>query len=393
MREHLQRDIEALFQARTRRQCLFVPSGRLALHILFRALLRPGDRILMSPLEDDTVFFGALAAGIRPVMAPVSIRDGNIDPEGVSDSVWSSIAAVLTTNMYGLPDQVIELRSRCDRLGIPLIEDAAHALETEVEGGPIGSFGIVSAFSLSKHIAGVGGVVTFATGTLESRIAGLLDELVLARAPARRVGDASRSAVKGLLDACSLGYPARRARQMLHTIKRTTWRIPLQASRLEDALAGRSLDQFDPWMRTAYPDYRMQQRPSGLTSTLASLRDLDRDREKRVEGVLRLRELDAVAPAVREGAARPLLRVPLLIEDRNAVANELTRRGINVYFIYDPPLDDYAGPAFADPSPAPEVARWWARHVLPVDPRHAGRVLEALQTIRVPLRPAAPPHA
>ena len=32
----------------------------------------------MSPLEDDTVFFGALAAGLRPVMAPVSTHDGNI---------------------------------------------------------------------------------------------------------------------------------------------------------------------------------------------------------------------------------------------------------------------------------------------------------------------------
>ena len=33
----------------------------------------------MSPLEDDTVFFGALAAGLRPVMAPISADDGNID--------------------------------------------------------------------------------------------------------------------------------------------------------------------------------------------------------------------------------------------------------------------------------------------------------------------------
>ena len=68
----LEREIEAVLEARTERECLFMPSGRFAIHLAFRLLLSPGDRILMSPLEDDTVFFGALAAGLRPVMAPVS---------------------------------------------------------------------------------------------------------------------------------------------------------------------------------------------------------------------------------------------------------------------------------------------------------------------------------
>jgi hypothetical protein len=48
-------------------------------------LLSPGDRILMSPLEDDTVFFGALAAGLRPVMAPVSTYDGNMRIDAIDD--------------------------------------------------------------------------------------------------------------------------------------------------------------------------------------------------------------------------------------------------------------------------------------------------------------------
>jgi hypothetical protein len=69
---------------------------------------------------------------------------------------------VLTTNLYGLPDRVTELRARCDRFGIPLIEDAAHAIQTEVDGRPIGSFG-AAAFSLSKHARRRGGgAVAFA---------------------------------------------------------------------------------------------------------------------------------------------------------------------------------------------------------------------------------------
>jgi hypothetical protein len=148
---------------------------------------------------------------------------------------------------------------------------------------------------------------------------------------------------------------------------------------------------FDEWMETAYPDYRMQQRPSVLRRTLAGLRALKMDREERIEGVVRLRALDAVAPAAREGTPLPLLRVPLLIEDRNAVAVELRRRRINVYFVYAPPLDDYSGPEFSEPSPAPDAARWWASHVLPVDPHDSARVLDLVNKNQIQLKRAAPP--
>ena len=50
---------------------------------------------------------------------------------------------------------------------------------------------------------------------------------------------------------------------------------------------GIDLDQFDEWMETAYPDYRMRQGSSDLKRTLAGLRDLERDREERIAGVLR----------------------------------------------------------------------------------------------------------
>src|SRR5512133_1177515 len=159
MSENIERAIEAALEERTGRECVFMPSGRFAIHLAFRLLLSPGDRILMSPLEDDTVFFGALAAGLRPVMAPVSADDGNMRIDAIDDATWSTITAVLTGNTYGLPDRVVELHATCGRLGIPLIEDAAHALETDIDGRPIGSFGAASVFSLSKHFPGRGGVL------------------------------------------------------------------------------------------------------------------------------------------------------------------------------------------------------------------------------------------
>ena len=181
------------------------------------------------------------------------------------------------------------------------------------------------------------------------------------------------------------------ARGLTRPVRPAPWRVPLRAPRLEHARSSGDLGQFGAWMETGYLDYRMQQRSSYLKRTLGRLRDLGRDREKRIAGVLRLRALHALAPAAREGDPLPLLRAPLLVEDRDAVALELRRRGVNIFFVYAPPLDEYSGPEFCEPSPLPEAARWWATHILPVDPHDAERVLDLVRKNQIRLTPASPP--
>src|SRR6266487_2392583 len=214
MSERIERDIEAALRARIGRECVFMPSGRFAIHLAFQLLLSPGDRILMSPLEDDTVFFGALAAGLQPVMAPVSTHDGNIRIDAIGDVTWSTISAVLTGNTYGLPDRVVELSATCGRLQIPLIEDAAHALETDIDGRPIGSFGAVSAFSLSKHFPGRGGVLAFGRDVGRQDVARLRDRLMLPRPIGNRAAGLARSAARAPLAALHLMRGLDRARRL-----------------------------------------------------------------------------------------------------------------------------------------------------------------------------------
>jgi hypothetical protein len=385
----LEHEIEAVFRDRTGRECLFVPSGRLALLLAFRAWLRPGSRILMSALEDDTVFIGALVAGLRPVMAPLSLDDGNIDVGAIPDATWSSLDGVLAMNLYGLPDRLVELRAQCDRLGIPLIEDAAHALQSEAGGRPVGTFGDVAAFSLTKHFPGAGGVLALADPTRRSELEGMLAEATTERPLRRRAADELRSASRMALNALPFGGAIRHARQARQAVRRTAWRMPLRPTALREALAAGDLSRFDQWMTIGAPDYRMPLPEARLERTIGYLRDLARDRRHRTEGVERLRELEPAASGTRDGPARALLRVPLLVEDRDATATELQRRGLRVYFLYAPPLDDYA-PGFTEPSPEPAVARHWASHVLPVDPLDAGRILDAVDAGALRPVPAMP---
>jgi hypothetical protein len=372
-----EREIEAVMTARLGRPCLFFPSGRLALYVALRTWLSPGDRILMSPINDDVIFFMVLAAGLRPVMAPVSPEDGNIAPELVQDRVWSSLAGVLTTNLYGLPDRVHELRSQCDRLGISLIEDAAHAIETEVDGRLVGTFGDAAAFSLSKHLgARCGGILAYSDEADRSDLKRLRDAATTHGDLRDRLSRAGTHTVENGVVALHLVWPARWLRRRLRLIERSASRMPLRAADLHHAVAaGPGLEPFDPWVRVNRHDYRVHPPAAYVERALRRLRDLDVDRARRIEGVGRLRALPVAAPAVRTGDPQPLFRVPLLVEDRGAMIAKLERRILGIGYIYDPPLDDYAGPEFAEPSPAPEVARGWSTRVLPVDPLEAEEIL------------------
>jgi hypothetical protein len=374
----LQREIEAIFREMTGRACIFVPSARLGIYLALRTLFRPGDRLLVSPLTDDIVLFTVLAAGIRPVAAPVSMVDGNIDPDAVSPSTWASLRGVLTTNLYGLPDRVAELRRCCDAHGLILVEDVAHALHSRVDGVPLGSFGDVGVFSLSKHAHGVGGVVAVTHDDLAGELARLLTRVRAPRSLAWRTRNTVQPVLSAALARIHLRTLARRTLRAAGLGGRKGHRMPLRPRSLRRELFrngtnGRITDanemrRWDPWIGFDLRGYRAEPEADALERTVAWLRQCARDQEARLEAVEHLRWLPAAAPAVRAGAASALFRVPLLVTDREAAGRALAAAGHAFEYVYDPPLDDYAGPEFVEPSTAPEAARWWARHAVPIDP-------------------------
>ncbi|MCG5212701.1 DegT/DnrJ/EryC1/StrS family aminotransferase [Streptosporangium soli] len=362
------------------RRCLALPSNRLGLYLALRHWCTPGQRVLMSSVSADEILFLVLAAGLRPVIAPLSPRDGNID---VRAADLDGVDAVLTTNLYGLPDDVAALAG--DRI---LIEDVAHAMETTVNGRRIGTFGHAGVFSLSKHAgAGSGGVLAVEDEAdyraLERERDLLLKPGVLRKEIVSVLTSMARQAALRL----DLVRPALKlARAFGMQEEREGYRIALRADELSLAMKTvPGLPPFDPWVRADLHGYRTRRGPLAQWYQRRRVARLPRERDRRVAGVDRLADLPVVAPAVRELRDQPLFRVPLLVTDRDAAIAALERDGVATGYLYDPPYDDYA-PAFIEPSPAPEAARWWARHVLPVDPLYAHRALPVISS----LRPAPP---
>jgi hypothetical protein len=125
---------------------------------------------------------------------------------------------------------------------------------------------------------------------------------------------------------------------------------------------------------------------------------LDGDLARRRAGVALLSGTPWASPALHDRGAHDgfpaLFRVPLLVEDRDTLVERLVSHGVVAGYIYDPPLDDYAGAEFVEPSPDPSAARWFAAHTLPADPLVARHVVKALTKERAtgarPLLPLPP---
>ncbi|MFF8353494.1 DegT/DnrJ/EryC1/StrS family aminotransferase [Streptomyces chartreusis] len=387
--------LAAMMTRRIGRECVYTPSARLALYLALRRWCRPGGRVLMSPVNDDVILFVVLAAGLRPVQAPVSQWDGNIDPAAVPDSTWRDIDAVLTTNLYGLPDRVVELRRRCDQLGIPLIEDVAHAIGTHVDGRPIGTFGTAAAFSLSKHVAAMAGGFLAVDGTRARRELELLrDDLLTPRRLREDLATTLRPLARSTVRTLRLVRPAWRTMQRLGLLERDDFRMALHAPRLAgSARHAPSLAAYEPWVRVDLHGFRS--RHGALVRGQLELRMalLDGDLARRRAGVSLLSGTTWATPALRERTSHEgppsLFRVPLLVHDRDALVERLVDHGVVAGYIYDPPLDDYAGAEFVEPSPSPAAARWFAAHTLPADPLVARRVIGALTKEKA--TPAHPP--
>ncbi len=138
-----------------------VSSCTTGLMLTYRGLGLTGDVVVPSFTFMATV--SALVwAGLRPVFADVSSETFNLDVEAAKDTVTKATSAIVAVHNFGNPADLDGLQSLANRLGLPLILDAAHGFGSFYEGQPVGRQGKAQIYSLSPTkllIAGEGGIV------------------------------------------------------------------------------------------------------------------------------------------------------------------------------------------------------------------------------------------
>ena len=135
-------------------------SGTAAMHLsLLAAGVGPGDEVITSPITWPATGNVIVHCGARPVFADVLASDLNIDPEAAAAAVTERTRAILPVHLAGQPADLDPLLA----LGLPVIEDAAHAAESVYRGRKVGAISLATCFSLyaTKNVAaGEGGMVT-----------------------------------------------------------------------------------------------------------------------------------------------------------------------------------------------------------------------------------------
>jgi dTDP-4-amino-4,6-dideoxygalactose transaminase len=142
------------------RHAIALSSGTAAMHLALVGLgIGPGDEVITSPVTWPATANVIVHAGARPVFVDVRDEDLNIDPVQVAKALTSRTKAILPVDLAGQPSDLDPLLA----LGLPVVEDAAHAIEAEYRGRAIGSIATATCFSLyaTKNVAaGEGGVLT-----------------------------------------------------------------------------------------------------------------------------------------------------------------------------------------------------------------------------------------
>ena len=152
---------------------LAVASGTAALHLSLLSLgVGPGDEVITSPITWPATANVIVHAGATPVFADVRETDLNIDPARVAELVGERTKAIVPVHLAGQPCEMDALLA----LGLPVVEDAAHAAEAFYRGRKIGTLSDATCFSLyaTKNVAaGEGGLVTTDRDDVAEAINGL----------------------------------------------------------------------------------------------------------------------------------------------------------------------------------------------------------------------------
>jgi aminotransferase len=139
---------------------MVVSSGSNALHLAVKILdLPPGSDVIVPSFTWVSCAHAVVLAGHHPVFCDVDVNTHNLTAETVAAAMTPNTRAIMVVHYAGLPVKMAEIM----KLGLPVIEDAAHAVDSKIGDvycGAIGDVGIYSFDAVKNLVMGEGGAVT-----------------------------------------------------------------------------------------------------------------------------------------------------------------------------------------------------------------------------------------
>jgi aminotransferase len=134
-------------------------SGSNSLYMAVKLLnLKPGSEVILPSLTWISCAHAIILCGCMPVFCDVDLETQNVTAETIAPHITRNTGAIMVVHYAGKPVRMTPILE----LGLPVIEDAAHAVDSKLDGAACGTMGAVGAFSFDavKNLAmGEGGGV------------------------------------------------------------------------------------------------------------------------------------------------------------------------------------------------------------------------------------------
>jgi len=129
---------------------------------ILAAGLKQGDEVITTAMTFCATVNAIIHAGATPILVDIDPLTMNLDSSLVESAVTERTRAILPVHFAGRPcdmDAICDIASRHE---LKIIEDCAHAIETEFHGrktGLFGDFGCFSFYVTKNVVTGEGGMV------------------------------------------------------------------------------------------------------------------------------------------------------------------------------------------------------------------------------------------
>jgi len=154
-----------------------VNSCSAALHLSCLALdIKPGDEVITTAMTFCATVNAIIHAGATPVLADINPFTLNIDPAAIEKKITPRTKAIIVVHFAGRPCEMDAINAIAKKHRLFIIEDCAHAIESEYKSTPCGTMGDIGCFSFysTKNITtGEGGMVISNNEKLISKIKNL----------------------------------------------------------------------------------------------------------------------------------------------------------------------------------------------------------------------------
>src|SRR6185369_9914855 len=152
----LEQELNALIGVK---HSIAVSSGTDALLLALMALgIKAGDEVI-TPTYSFFATAGAVErVGARPVMVDIDPVTFNIDATQAVAAITPRTKAILPVHLFGLSADLDPIMAAADRVGIPVVEDAAQAIGSTYKSRAVGTIGAFGCFSFfpSKNLGAFG---------------------------------------------------------------------------------------------------------------------------------------------------------------------------------------------------------------------------------------------